>query len=114
MAENKIFNLGKLLELGPGEEKDIDLFRVERAKTLLIKKVTVAFPINQTFKLEVYIMHGIHQIVPAQGILAGDGHQYSIAGHFEIPADSQVKAHAKNKDTVNPQACLIVVEGCYI
>jgi len=114
MTENKIFTFGKLLELGAGEEKDIDLFTVERAKTLLIKKITVAFPAGQTFKLEVYILHGMHQIVPTKGIFAGDGHQYAIAGHYKIPADSKIITHAKNKDTVNPQSCLVVVEGCYI
>jgi len=113
MAENKIFTFGKLLELGPGEEKDIDLFTVERAKTLVIKKVTVAFPAAQTFQLEIFVKHGIYQIVPTWGILAGDGHQYAISGYYEVPADSKVVAHAKNKDTVNPQSCMIVLEGCY-
>jgi len=111
---DKIFNFGKLISLGPGEEKDIDLFIVERAKTLVIKKCIVAFPAGQSFLLEIFVKHGIHQIVPTQGILAGDGHQYAIAGYYEIPADSKVIAHAKNKDTANPQSCLLVVEGCYI
>jgi len=114
MAKDKVFTFGKLIELTAGEEKDIELFTVEPARTLIISKAIVAFPADQKFLLEIYVKHGMHQIIPTKGILAGDGHQYSVICDYEAPANSKIILHAKNKDTVNPQSCLVVVEGCFI
>jgi len=99
------------IDASPGEERIVDVFTVSPGKRFKLEKVSVFFPDETAFELEVAIFRALEQVKPTNGVYKGKGNTITDTTGVWFGTGEVVKLWYKNLNTTTARQGTALLEG---
>lgn len=99
------------LEVTADTEGDHSLYTTPKGWDLVIEGISVAFPPESDFELEVSFYDGIRAIAPTQGVFVGKGMAFNTVRKIRLEEGATIRLHYKNTHAHEARHAVIEVVG---
>jgi len=99
------------LVASPGQEGEVELYKVPSASTLRSLSLNIHFPVGTLGDLELALRHGLFQLMPARGRYTGDGTVIVDNSDGKWWSDESVRLYFKNTNTAENREAYILLEA---